>query len=46
MFKDDAMFRVSFFSRTGQVVVGVLLASMVALTVYELWDVAIARWFR
>ncbi len=40
------MFNVSFFSRTGQMVVGVLLASMIALTVYELWDTAIARWFR
>lgn len=46
MFKDDAMFKFSFFSRTGQVVVGVLLASMIALTIYELWDTAVARWFR
>ena len=40
------MFNMRFFSRSSEMVVGVLLAGMIALTVYELWDTAIARWFR
>lgn len=40
------MFNVNLFSRSSQMVVGMLLAGMIVLTVYELWDTAIARWFR
>jgi len=40
------MFNVSSLSTSSQMVVGVLLMIVIALTVYELWDNALARWFR
>lgn len=40
------MFNVSSLSTSSQMVVGVLLMIVIALTVYELWDIALARWFR
>ncbi len=40
------MFNVRSFSTSSQTVVGMLLMIVIALTVYELWDTAVARWFR
>jgi hypothetical protein len=37
---------VLMFSRTATTVVGFLLLTVVMLATYQLWDVALARWFR
>ena len=33
------------FSRSGMPVVSLLLLTAMVLTIYELWDIAIKRWF-
>ena len=33
------------FLRSGMNVVGLLLLIIILLTIYELWDIAIKRWF-